>query len=499
MVKKAFLLLLVLLLLLTIGCWVILTEFSMLNWSLTGLFLTVLIINIIWQKESLLKRFSPHLQKRLASELTTFFFSVAIVSLLAYLISTFNLQMDLSSTKENTLSDKTVKIVKEIDAPLKIQFFTRREYWKNWKSFFYLFQIKNPLIKYEYINIETAQSQIESKGINKENTAVLYYKGKEVKAVLSDELSVSNAILKIIGLKRELFYFLTGHGELSLDDKSKNGLSYLKGILDKEGHQVSSFNLTKAAAIDLEAILIIPFLKEPLLASELNKIKKFMKDGGRFIFLQGISFSGKGYASLNDLLKEYGTIIENKMTIDRLATVKGEDPSLPVIEKFSSKHPIVQGFKDRLFFPLSSSIKIDNQTPGIMLAETAKFPASWAESELKDVLAGKAKFDAGDTAGPITLALALRKGMNRGVVIGSHYLISNQYQNHSPQFNFFLNAVDWIIGQEKMASLNRPTLKLSRIYLSDFHLNIIFYGSVIIGPLMLLLLALTFFLRRRSL
>lgn len=498
MVKKISLIFSIIFLFLTIGLWLIIPNELTLNWATTILFFIVTTLTLAFYWEGFKQSFSPSFLKRLTSESITILMTFFIIGLLSYLTTTLHWQKDISSFNSNTLSDKTLKIIAEVNEPLKIKFFTRKEYWKNWKPFFELFKVQNNNINTEFINIESSQVLIESEEISKENTGVFYYKNKKIKSVLTDELSVANAFLKLLDQQKLHFSFLVGHGELSIEDKDKNGLSYFKSLLEKQGHQVTKFKISTSENLDPNSILIIAGIKSPLLTSEVETLKRFVQKGGRFLIFQGVTFNTNGYQSLNQIFKTYGITLENKLTIDRLASIKGGDASLPVIDKFSENEIITKGFEDRLFFPLASSIAMTDKKV-TSLAATAAFPASWAEAKLTNVLDGKAKYDKDDTAGPINLAVKFQDGAIKGAVIASHFFISNQYQNHSPQFNFVLNVVDWLAGQEKMASLNRPTLKLSRIVLGELHLNTIFYGAVIFGPLLLLLTSAGLYWRRRSL
>jgi ABC-type uncharacterized transport system involved in gliding motility auxiliary subunit len=143
-------------------------------------------------------------------------------------------------------------------------------------------------------------------------------------------------------------------------------------------------------------------------------------------------------------------------------------------------------------------------------------PNSWSERQLdqKEVKFDKDK----DKQGPISLAVVetlKAKGTEtkdvptaekpagekeaRLAVFGDSDFAANRYYSLSGNGNFFLNTVNWLTEEADLISIQPRTSSPRTIQLSPSQGRLLFFVSVILLPLAVLVLGIFIWLRRRSL
>jgi ABC-type uncharacterized transport system involved in gliding motility auxiliary subunit len=240
------------------------------------------------------------------------------------------------------------------------------------------------------------------------------------------------------------------------------------------------------------------------LKEEVAVIKKYIDNGGSFFLALAPAFKAEIYDNLTALAKPFGLLLGKDIVIDRLSTVQGAEATIPIINKYESNHPITEGFSLRTVFPLSSSVStIEGKDTAQIIAHTSQFPGSWAETDLKAITVGKAKFDEKtDQKGPVGLmgvAEGVGQSTSRIVLLGSSSFLVNGYQSQSGNTTLFLNSVSWIVNDEGIISLNRPGVEEFPVILSSQHLQMIFIIAILVIPIIFFATAIFVYRRRRLL
>ena len=140
-------------------------------------------------------------------------------------------------------------------------------------------------------------------------------------------------------------------------------------------------------------------------------------------------------------------------------------------------------------------------------------PNSWSERQLDQK---QVKFDKGvDGPGPVSLALvetlkakaeetsAEAAGAGtpeaRLAVVGDSDFVANRYLGLSGNANFFLNMVNWLTEEADLISIQPRTSSPRTIQMSPSQGRLLFFVSVILLPLAVLVLGVAVWLRRRAL
>jgi ABC-type uncharacterized transport system involved in gliding motility auxiliary subunit len=87
----------------------------------------------------------------------------------------------------------------------------------------------------------------------------------------------------------------------------------------------------------------------------------------------------------------------------------------------------------------------------------------------------------------------------RIAVVGDSDFVKNRYYNLSGNGNFFLNIANWLTEESDLISIQPKTQTPRTIQLTPSQGRLLFFASVIILPLAVLVMGVYVWLRRRSL
>lgn len=417
-------------------------------------------------------------------------------------------EYDLSREKRNSLTDQTKKVLEMVKEPLTMTLFSKREEWAPVMTVLKMYQAKSNLIKIDAIDTDLRPELVKAKNITANGTVLIQYKGKESSFIISDELSVTNALLKAIRDEKTTLYFVVGHQELDCADQSPEGLSSLCDKLKSQNYEVKTLDLAKVKEVPRDATAV--FALGPIASyfpDEAKRLEEYLNRGGSLFLALAPAFKAELYDNLTKLAQPYGLTLGKDVVVDRASTIQGGEATIPIISKYDDAHPITAGFNFRTVFPLSSSVStLPGNDSATLLALTSPFPGSWAESDLKGVTEGTAAFDEKkDRKGPIgLLGVGEKVGVegnsdSRFVLLGSSSFLVNAYQTQSGNPTLFLNTVSWMLNDEGIISFNRPGTEEYPVILSAQHIQLIFVIAILFVPIVFFGAGIFVYRRRRLL
>jgi ABC-2 type transport system permease protein len=491
-----------------VSLWITAPDYRSLNWGLS-IFALTLGITLILLRWSEIKTFihSSYFKKLLYHSINIFLI-LAIVGVINYLGNKNVKEFDLTFEKRNTLSDQTQKVLQMIKHPLSLTLYARREEWKRHLDIFKLYQARNKNITIDAVDTDIRPDVVRAKNITENGTVIINYNGEENRFVMTDELSLTNALLKALRDDKIILYSTTGHGELSCSDKSEEGLSSMCERLAGLNYQVRELDLTKTTSVPLDATAVLILGPTTgFLVAEARQLEEFLNKGGSLFLALAPAFKSEVYNNLIQLARPFGLKMGRDVVIDRLSTIQGSEATIPIVNAYDSNHSITLDFNLRTVFPLSSSVSlIEGNDAASIIASTSSFPGSWAESDLEGVTKGKAEYNEGsDLKGPVGLmGVGERvgksaKGHSRFVLLGSSSFLINAYQNQTGNPMLFLNTVSWMVSDEGIISLNRPGMEEFPVILSSMHLQMIFFVAILLVPIVFFGSAIFIYRRRRLL
>ncbi len=445
---------------------------------------------------------------------------LAIVVLANYFLSKHHTRVDFTSSKLHSLSDQSIKVVKALKKDVVLKGFFREGNASRGRmeNLMKIYAYESPRIKYEFIDPDKNPGLVKRYEVTEDGTTILESGDKDSRITTATEEDVTNAIIKITRDRKKAIVFLEGHGEASIEDSADNGFSSAKGDLEKMGYEVRKLPLALSDAFPADcALLVVPGPKKALLPNEIDTIKGFVARGGRVFFM----IDPETDPGLAPLLAGYGVRIENDLIVDTVSRLLGGDYFMPVITEYES-HEITRNFRYATFFPFARTVEPFGIKPdGAVLTPIARTsPNSWSERQLDEK---NVKFDKDkDKQGPATVALVATfkaaevpaaeaaveekhgekkasPSEGRLAVFGDSDFAANRYYGLSGNGNFFLNTVNWLTEESDLVSIQPRTSSPRTIQLSPSQGRLLFFVSVIILPLVVILLGASVWLRRRSL
>ncbi len=496
----------VLLVIASISLWIAAPEFKTLNMSIMVFALSLACL-LAFMRMSYLKIYVKSAYfKTVLYHVINVFLVASILGVINYLGNKNFKEFDITIQQRNSLTDQSLKVLEIVKTPLKFTVYSRREDWGGILNVLKLYRAANQNIQTEAIDTDVRPDLVKEKNISQNGTVIISYKNKETIFTITDELSVTNALLKALRDSQINLYFTTGHQELRCDDKTNEGISNLCEKLETQNYHIKNLDLALAdIPKDATAIFILG-PTSGFLPEETKKLQSYLAAGGSVFLALAPSFKVAMYDNLNNLAKPFGLSLGKDIVIDRLSTIQGAEATIPIVSKYSPDHAITAGFNLRTVFPLSASVNtIEGNDSAELLAFTSDFPGSWAETDLKAVTTGRADYKEGiDQKGPIGL-LGIGEQVGDGargsrfILLGSSSFLINAYQGQAGNTTLFLNSVSWMVDDEGIISFNRPGIEEYPVILSANHLQMIFVISILFVPIIFFGAAIFIYRRRRLL
>lgn len=266
-------------------------------------------------KPVLSKQLSRNMLLRLHS-VGFFILLSAIILMLGWLSLHNNFVMDWTYGKRNSLSQDTLKLLNSIDGQISIRSYQAKHplYQKRAKEIFSLYQRHSKQLDFQLLDLNLEIDLAKSDGITQQGQSAIKLNGRtEIINSLSEQ-DISNALIRLHRNKRHIINFLSGHGERKISDTGSTGYYQLAQKLKTLGFELNNINLLRDDLLErLNQTLVIAAPEKPLLAGEIEQIKKFIELGGNLLWLQdpAMDQSLQGIAELLGLKFHNGIAIEN--------------------------------------------------------------------------------------------------------------------------------------------------------------------------------------------
>jgi ABC-type uncharacterized transport system involved in gliding motility auxiliary subunit len=455
-----------------------------------------------------------------SSNMTAAIILVAVLVVIITLLSERHyFRWDLTSTDEHTLSDKTVQVLKNVQEPVTIKAFVRVGFQEaeDTDRLLSAFHYNAPNIDYELIDPETNPAITRRYNVKSINTFVLEGYGRSQTVKIADEEHITNALITLIESEPRKVYWLTGHGERVFTGQEPGALTMLREGLANENYEFLEINLMQKDIPQSASLVIVAAPVKPLFPEEVTSLDKYLRRGGRIIvFLEPYNDGG-----LKDFLERYGIGITHDIIVDKLSRVMGGDYLLPMVVKYGI-HDITKDFRLACLFDMARSVEPgDEQKRGITLTALAyTSPNSWAETDRESLDNGKVLFDKTDRQGPISLAAIaeleppLKKGgeekddkktdetgitgKGRLAVFGDVDFASNKRFGLAANGDFVMNTVNYLVGRENLIIIKKKHKPVEPLMLNRTQGMVVFWVPVVVIPLIVLIIGVVVWNRRRS-
>lgn len=286
----------------------------------------------------------------------------------------------------------------------------------------------------------------------------------EIKRVaFKGEMLFTSAILTVITPRQLKAYFLEGHDEHQPDkDDGLEGYSTFASVLRENSVLWEKLNLVGTNGIPADCnLLIVAGPRGRFSAEELDKIDRYLKQGGRlFVLLNNASVIRP--TGLEDLIEDWGVLVGRNIVLDEAAAVASNKRDMRVFT--FSKHrlinPIVTG---GLYLVLPRSIERDRAAArGSDATQVEEIAFTSPRGHIITDLRPDGRFykQPGDREGQIPLIVAVERGgvrnvsadrgATRMVVAGESIFLANDAIESAANHEFAAHAVNWLLARDEM-------------------------------------------------
>ncbi|MEN6300109.1 MAG: GldG family protein, partial [Anaerolineaceae bacterium] len=184
---------------------------------------------------------------------------IGILVVINYLGYKNTKRWDLTEEKQNTLAKETLDTLSSLPQEVKaVAFFTGRTsstYAKNLLEQ-YKFNGKGKF-DYEFIDPEKDPVSAKEANVTVDGTVVVMMGDRKEPVKYVSEQELTAALVRLLNQESPKIYFLTGHGENSIDESGDESYSQVKTTLESKNYQVESLNLLATNAIPEDARVIV--------------------------------------------------------------------------------------------------------------------------------------------------------------------------------------------------------------------------------------------------
>ena len=411
---------------------------------------------------------------------------LGILAAVNYLGTRQSKRWDLTANQVYSLSDQTIKILKDLKEPVHVTVFERNDRQDPHKDRLEEFQYQTTRLTTEYVDPDREPTRAASAKIESLPTILFEFKGRTERVTSSAEQDLTNALIKVVTGTTRKVYFTQGHGEKDSASTDRGGYSTAVEAMKQDNFAVDQLVLMQQKTIPDDAtVVVIAGPTTDFFPPEIEALNAYAAKGGKVLVLLDPLIKGPAQPLLTQFLADWGIRAGTDVVLDAsgMGQMLGTDASVPVAAQYPS-HPITEGFRVITAYPMSRTMAPieggSNSHTAQPIVNTS--PQSWSEADLVALVSGKAQVefnaDKGDKQGPITLAAAVsapatvtppapsgngtpaspdteRKPETRLVAVGDSDFASNMAVGIAGNRDLFLNSLNWLSQQENLIAV-RP-------------------------------------------
>lgn len=415
-----------------------------------------------------------------------------------------NLHADITEDKQNTLAPESAQALEQLKEPVTaIAFYSSNLSTQSTDELLAKFKAgSDGKFDYEFKNLDTDPLAAKEAGITGDGKILLTMGDRKEIAAYASETEITKALYRLINPEARVIYFLTGHGEASLESEPPS-MTQAKQTLENKNYTTKSLNLLVENKIPEDALtIVIPGPLKPVSEQEAELLKQFVDGGGSLIVMENPTIV-TDFGNSSDPLAEYltsdwGITLNNDIIMDQ-----SSQELLYAVSASYSQHAITQNLSQNYIVIMlqARSIGVQEGMDGITLTPLIlTSPNSWGETNFVNAIAGEVSFDPEDFPGPLAMAVSGENSITKGrvVVFGNSIFATNDGFDTYGNGNMFVNSLDWAAFQEDAISVT-PYTPTERMFIPPDQIRwiIILLGSVIILPGLVILAGVSTWLARR--
>ena len=436
---------------------------------------------------------------------------IALTIMVNWLSSRRWVRADWTSTQIYTLSEKTENILANLADEIRVVVFMTPQtaMYDQVQELLERYKAASDRVSVEYIDpekepLKTTQLA-EQFGVQVADTVVFVY-GDRTKYVTSDQMAemdysgmqygqgptmrafkgeeqFTSAILSLVAPNVPKVYFVTGHGEASLDGVgggSDRGLRILEEALKRENMETADTSLLSGQVPDDASVIAIIGPTTAFTEAEIDALGGFLDSGGRLLVAIDPLIEPPGVmrpTRLEAMLAERGVIVRDDLVVDPSRRLPFYDLSAVYLEDFPA-HALTNGLEGfAVLFTVARSLAADGDHATALVQTSDE---GWGETNLAMLLRGDpVALDDADSPGPAVVGVAVEADavaaesddeespQYRLVVFGDSDFLTDLDISNAGNAVLAANTFNWLTAREDLVGIPPRDVEQVSLYLSQ--------------------------------
>jgi ABC-type uncharacterized transport system involved in gliding motility auxiliary subunit len=432
-------------------------------------------------------------ERRTVSGLNTILFATmvfGILVLLNYMAVRHHARYDASKSKQYSLSDQSIRVIKSLSQDVHMLAFFTPEYPDQQKVRDRLeeYAAQSPHVKLEFYDPTTRVDKARENNVSVDGVVVVKIGDKKEEVMGGDEERLTSAVLSVTTGQKTKVFFLIGHGEYDPTDTGQDAVATLKQGLESQQYAVETLALANqpnpVVPTDCAA-LIIAGAQNPLQPKETAAIAKYADQGGKLFIALAATPKAPDFSQI---LQSRGVTVMRGTVMDPNAQHNAGAPAIVAVLK-PEQHQITNRLQG-IVLPVSTALKVDSGAePPPSYPGAPPPPSTKKADELLKTSGdawldhfgangkGNSAKDPGEETGPLTLAAAIDQSKKQDqpeqqpgmppqedkpgpgtrivVVANAEFMADRLVQGAQLWANagLVMSSVAWLVGNEKLISI----------------------------------------------
>ena len=482
-----------------------------LTWSLVAIGAILILVYGVLNIRAISDLTGRRAAKHGANSAATIILVTGVIVIVQVLSMRHSLRYDLTRNHRFTLAEQTRNILSELNDDVWISSFYKKGVDARYRAEDLLDQYAHVsrYIRYEIIDPDQKPQRARELGVTTYGTTVVRFGTKSEPINNLTEDALTNAILKVTSDVVKSIYFVVGHGEKSPFDEDRSGYSIMRDAIEKQNYYVKMLSLFDEPAVPDDCyVLVIAGPAKDYIGNEITKIEDYLSQGRNALFLIDARVD---LPNVETLLARNRILLDENIVIDPFSRMYGGDYTVPVVTNYTD-HPITRNFNNvGTFYPVARSVSIRPETVlGVDVEVLARTGGSaWGEFDLDRISRGNAVRGDDDAHGPVSIAVVAKATYFDGqraktgpdestiVVFGDSDFVANNAFRVMGNSDLFLNVINYLAEEKNLVAIRARPGMGDHLFLRESEGRMIFFLSVILLPLAVVLTGGTVFMRQR--
>lgn len=435
---------------------------------------------------------------------------ITVAGLLGWLSTRYAHESDWTASGRNTLSAASIGILAGLPGDLDIVAYAREEpqlLRKRISSLVSRYQRHKSDLHLVFVDPDVEPQRVRELGITMDGEMVIEYQGRSERLQELSESALTNALQRVARGGERRLLFLAGHGERDPHGSAGYDLSAWARQLQARGIGIERFNLLEEGAPPRDAVLVIASPRVALLPTEVERIVRYIDDGGKLLWLR----DPDAPPGLEALAQSLGATWEAGVVVDPTVSQVGmmlfgtDDPRMALVANYPP-HEITRDFEYNTLFPVAGAISVEPPGEWTATALLNSLSNAWLE---RGETQGTINYDEGrDLPGPLALGVALSRNLQqtgadgqavrqRVLLVADGDFLSNGFLGLAGNLQLGLNIANWLSGDDLLIDIPARVTPDASLQLSPVAMGAIGFGFLMVLPLLLLASGLVIWLGRR--